>query len=563
MDKVEHNSSPGFEGFKDLASQFTVVPVWRELLADAITPVDAFRLLVGEKDGFLLESADHSGKFGQYSFVGRSPAATIISRSDTVEIIADELPSVTRLNNGVLNCLDELLAKFKSPTIEGLPPLQGGIVGYLGYDVIREVEKLPPEKADGRNLPNAVLSIIGELAAFDHHHSKLILIDNVLMPSPVTPISKVTSSSAGMYLGQENTSSLNENWLRAAYNTAEDHLDGLQYDLEKSAPYPLSNPPNRNASLSEEYIHRVMSSATYQEAVKKAKEYIKAGDAFQIVISQRFDIDLDVDPFDVYRVLRQVNPSPYMYFLRQGGVTIVGASPESLVKLNGGRVISRPIAGTRRRGANAGEDQQLIEDLLNDPKEKAEHVMLLDLARNDLGRIVNFGTEQVEEEMTIEYYSHVLHMTSQVSGQLKENLTPIDVLRATIPAGTVSGAPKVRAMEIIDELESSKRGPYAGVIGYIDFSGNLDTAIAIRTLVVAQDGSASVQAGAGIVADSVPETEDLECMAKAQAIFSAVAGAKAIAKDKANSANSVAPGRHLGADNAALEDPDLVTEIKK
>ncbi len=312
MDNFGGKSSPGFEGFKDLASKFTVVPVWRELLADAVTPVDAFRLLVGNRDGFLLESADHSGKFGRYSFVGRAPAATIISESSTVEVIAGTLPSAMRLNNGVLSCLEELLLKFKSPLIDELPPLQGGIVGYLGYDVIREVEKLPPEKNDPRNIPNAVLSIIGELVAFDHHRSRMVLIDNVLMPSPVTPVEQNPLVSGDGYLGTANTISLNENWLRAAYATAEGHLDGLQHDLEKPSVYPLSNPPDRNAVLSEEYIHRVTSSEDYQEAVVKAKEYIKAGDAFQIVVSQRFDIDLDVDPFDVYRVLRQVNPSPYM-----------------------------------------------------------------------------------------------------------------------------------------------------------------------------------------------------------------------------------------------------------
>ncbi len=525
-------SSPGFERFKELAKEFTVLPVWRELLADALTPVDAFRLLVGDGEGFLLESADHSGKLGRYSFVGRSPAATVVADGDGVKVVSGTISHQTGLAGGILNCLEELLAKFKSPLMEELTPLQGGIVGYLGYDVIREVEKLPPEQADTRNLPNAVLSIIGELVAFDHHRSRVILIDNVLLPAQVAPVTEADFPGESGYLGQVNTFSLNENWLRAAYNTAEDHLDGLQADLEKSVPYPLSLPPDKDAVLDEGHIHRVMSSEDYRSAVSKAKEYIRAGDAFQIVLSQRFDIDLDADPFDVYRVLRQINPSPYMYFLRQGGVTIVGASPEALVQLNAGRVTSRPIAGTRRRGANAEEDKQLIADMTSDKKEVAEHVMLLDLARNDLGRIVEFGSERVEEQMTIEYYSHVLHMTSQVSGTLREGLSPIDVLRATMPAGTVSGAPKVRAMEIIDELEYSKRGPYAGVIGYIDFSGNLDTAIAIRTLVIAPDGSASLQAGAGIVADSIPENEDRECLAKAQAVFSAVAGAKAIADDR-------------------------------
>ncbi|HVB02025.1 MAG TPA: anthranilate synthase component I family protein, partial [Acidimicrobiales bacterium] len=271
------------------------------------------------------------------------------------------------------------------------------------------------------------------------------------------------------------------------------------------------------------------------QSVAAAKEYILAGDAFQIVLSQRFDLDLGVEPFEVYRVLRQVNPSPYMFFLRQGGVCVVGASPEPLVQLQSGRVISRPIAGTRRRGATDEEDRRLGAELIEHPKEIAEHIMLVDLARNDVGRVVKFGTERVDELMTLEHYSHVMHLTSQVSGELVEGKGPIDVLRATLPAGTVSGAPKVRAMQIIDELEPTKRGPYAGIVGYFDFSGNFDTAIAIRTLVVTPDGRGSVQAGAGIVADSDPVGEDAECVAKAQSILSAVAGARRITEERAAS----------------------------
>ncbi len=275
-----------------------------------------------------------------------------------------------------------------------------------------------------------------------------------------------------------------------------------------------------------------MSAEVYQGAVEVAKEYIEAGDAFQIVLSQRFDVDLEADAFDVYRVLRQVNPSPYMFFLRQGGVTVVGASPEPMVQLLAGRVISRPIAGTRPRGETEDDDRRLAGELTEHPKEVAEHIMLVDLARNDVGRVVRFGTETVDELMTLERYSHVMHLTSQVSGELVGGKGPIDVLRATLPAGTVSGAPKVRAMQIIDELEPTKRGPYAGVVGYLDFSGNLDTAIAIRTLVVGADGKASVQAGAGIVADSDPEAEDEECAAKAAAVLAAVAGARQLADER-------------------------------
>jgi anthranilate synthase component 1 len=271
-----------------------------------------------------------------------------------------------------------------------------------------------------------------------------------------------------------------------------------------------------------------MTSRGYQDAVVAAKEYITGGDIFQVVISQRYDVELGADPFDVYRCLRLLNPSPYLYFLRFDEVTVVGSSPEPMVRLRDGVVISRPIAGSRPRGSTESEDELAAAQLIEDPKELAEHVMLVDLARNDVGRVVHFGTEKVDEFMTVERYSHIMHLTSQVTGALREDRGPIDVLRATLPAGTLSGAPKVRAMEIIDELEPTKRGIYGGVVGYLDFSGNLDTAIAIRTMVVAPDGRASVQAGAGIVADSDPETEDAECAHKAAALLAALAAARRV-----------------------------------
>jgi len=275
-----------------------------------------------------------------------------------------------------------------------------------------------------------------------------------------------------------------------------------------------------------------MPDGLYQQAVEVAKEHIVAGDIFQVVLSQRFDVDLDADPFDAYRVLRQVNPSPYMYLIRHGEVSLVGASPEPMVQLLDGKVISRPIAGTRYRGRTEQDDRRLGAELREHPKELAEHVMLVDLARNDVGRVVDYGTEKVDEMMVLERYSHVMHLTSQVSGALRDGLGPIDVLKATLPAGTVSGAPKVRAMEIIDDLEPTKRGPYAGVVGYLDFSGNIDTAIAIRTMVCLPDGRACVQAGAGVVADSVPAHEDLECHNKAKALLAAVPAARRMTADR-------------------------------
>ncbi len=500
----------GYDRFVELARTHSVVPVWQELLADATTPVGAFRSVVGDGDGFLLESVERGGRFGRYSFLGRAPAATLVARARDVEVVAGELPVAVPLSGGVLACLEALLEGCRAPAVSELPPLTSGIVGYLGYDVVREVERLADPPPDDRDLPDAVVSVIGELVAFDHWHSRAVLLDNVVLPP--------------------------DGELRPRYDQAVGRLTRLRADLERPAAGLLAPPPDPDARLAPEEVRRTLGSEQFCLAVEAAKEHIRAGDAFQIVLSQRFDLDVDVDPFDVYRVLRQVNPSPYMFFVRQGGVTVVGASPEPMVQLLGGRVISRPIAGTRPRGRSEVEDRALAAELAEHPKEVAEHVMLVDLARNDVGRVVRFGTEQVDELMSLERYSHVMHLTSQVSGELLAGKGPIDVLRATLPAGTVSGAPKVRAMEIIDSLEPTRRGPYAGVVGYVDFSGNLDTAIAIRTLVLGPDGRASVQAGAGIVADSVPEDEDRECQAKARSILAAVAGARLLAADAARPA---------------------------
>jgi anthranilate synthase component 1 len=506
---------PDFDQFRKLAADYSVVPLHEEFVADSITPVGAFLTVVGEGDGFLLESVEHGERFSRYSFVGRSPVSTVVAHGRELSLVKGELPASVPLDQGILACLEEVLACYRSPKIEGLPPMHGGLVGYLGYDVVREVERLGAPPPDDRGIPDAVISVVGEVVAFDHWKSRATLIDNVVLAD-----------------GHEPTSETAEVGLRGAYRNSVANLAALRSDLERPVAEKLAVPPDRLERLDPSAITRIVSSAAYQRAVDVAKEYIRAGDAFQIVLSQRFDLDLGVEPFDVYRVLRQVNPSPYMFFLRHGGLSIVGASPEPLVQLLDGRVISRPIAGTRPRGVTDEQDRAYAAELIEHPKELAEHIMLVDLARNDVGRVVRFGTEQVDELKTLERYSHVMHLTSQVSGELVAGKGPIDVLRATLPAGTVSGAPKVRAMEIIDELEPTKRGPYAGVVGYIDFSGNLDTAIAIRTLVVGPDGRASVQAGAGIVADSDPVAEDAECVAKTQAILAAVAGARRIAAER-------------------------------
>ncbi|MGE3621383.1 MAG: anthranilate synthase component I family protein [Acidimicrobiia bacterium] len=493
---------PSRHDFLALARTHTVVPVWRELLADLTTPVAGYARLVGDAPGFLLESVEHSERWSRWSFIGRNPLATLTARGRSVTATGT-LPDGVPLDGGILAALGALVEAWRAPALAELPPLHGGVMGYLGYDVVREVERLPDVPTDDQGLPDAVLSVIGQLAAYDHWRQRVTLIDNVVAHADAT-----------------------EAELDALYEGALRRLDDLAADGARPLDEPLVEPPDGDGELPG--VHSTMGRGDYARAVEVAKEHILAGDVFQVVLAQRFDIEggLGAEPFDLYRVLRQVNPSPYMYFVRQPGVTLVGASPEPMVQLLDGRVISRPIAGTRRRGATDEEDRRLAAELREHPKEVAEHVMLIDLARNDVGRVVEFGTETVDETMTLERYSHVMHLTSQVSGRLRAGCTPIDVLRATLPAGTVSGAPKVRAMEIIDELEPVKRGPYAGVVGYVDFSGNIDTAIAIRTLVVTDDGRASVQAGAGIVVDSVPEHEDLECRNKAQALLAAVAAAR-------------------------------------
>jgi len=494
---------PSREDFRKLAADHSVVPVWLEVVADLVTPVTAFTRCVGDRAGFLFESVEHGERWSRWSFMGRDPSATIVARGRRLEVTGT-LPASVPRDQGVLAAVEQLLHEYRSPSLPDLPPLHGGVVGYLGYDVVREIEHLPNVPADDLGRPDAILSVIGSLAAFDHWRQRVTVIESVVIPP-----------NAG------------DDELDRLYDEAGRRIEAFAVDGSRPVDEPLVEPPSSEDALPE--VARTRTAEDYARAVEAAREYILAGDIFQVVLSQRFDLDLGADPFDLYRALRQVNPSPYMYFVRHPDVSIVGSSPEPMVQLLDGRVISRPIAGTRRRGRTEEEDRRMVAELTEHPKERAEHVMLVDLARNDVGRVVEFGTETVDELMTLERYSHVMHLTSQVSGKLREGLGPIDVLRATLPAGTVSGAPKVRAMEIIDELEPTKRGPYAGVVGYVDFSGNLDTAIAIRTMVVAPGGKASVQAGAGIVVDSDPAAEDLECRNKAAALLAAVPVARRIA----------------------------------
>jgi anthranilate synthase component 1 len=514
--------APDREAFARLARTHRVVPVWRTLLADLTSPVAAFARLCGPdgsaddpgRAGFLLESVDHGGRWSRWSFIGRDPVGRIVSRGGEVTVTGD-LPGDLPVHDGVLAVLEDLLERYRAPSADDLtgpdgapelPPLHSGVVGYLGYDVVREVERLPAAPTDDRGWPDAVLSVIREVAAYDHWNQQVTLVANAFLPE-----------GAG------------DAEVEQAWQDAVARLDRMALDGARPLDEPLVDPPRRHDAP--EAITSTMARGEYQGAVEAAKEHILAGDIFQVVLAQRFDLDLRADPLDVYRVLRQINPSPYMYYVREPELTLVGCSPEPMVQLLDGTVISRPIAGTRFRGRTDEHDRQLAAELVEHPKERAEHIMLVDLARNDVGRVVDYGTCHVDELMTLERYSHVMHLTSQVSGRLAEGRSAIDVLRATLPAGTVSGAPKVRAMEIIDDLEPTRRGPYAGVVGYLDFSGNIDTAIAIRTMVVDPAGPdgvrrASVQAGAGVVADSVPDDEELETRNKAQALLAAVPAAE-------------------------------------
>lgn len=521
--------SPSLEDFIRLARRYRVVPIWRTLLADFTTPLAAFARLCGDdqgtRSGFLLESVDHGGRWSRWSFVGRNPRARIVAHGPRIET-SGSLPEEVPTDSGVLALIEALLDRYKAPPAEefgpvgeALPPLHSGLVGYIGYDVVREVERLPDAPDDDTGRPDAVLSVIGELAAYDHWSQQVTLLTSAFVDSKDP----------------------SDDELKELYSDALARLE----DMAAQGSVPLDEPlVDAPAAGDVPEIRSTFDSKGFRAAVEASKELIREGDIFQVVLSQRFDFDLEADPLDVYRVLRRINPSPYMYFVREEELTLVGCSPEPMVQLLDGRVISRPIAGTRFRGSDDAHDRRLAAELLEHPKERAEHTMLVDLARNDLGRVVEFGSCVVDELMTLERFSHVMHLTSQVSGRLREGMGPVDVLRATLPAGTVSGAPKVRAMEIIDELEPARRGPYAGVVGYIDFSGNIDTAIAIRTMFIdparsGDDGKprrrASVQAGAGIVADSDPIDEELETRNKAKALLVAVAPAVAITRTRRSS----------------------------
>ena len=483
---------PDFETFSKLAAGVRLVPVYRRLLGDSLTPVSAFHKIDAGSSACLFESVIGGEKVGRYSFLGADPFFEIEASGNRVSVTSAE-DRQEFASDDPLEELRRRVEAIRAATLPELPPFTGGAVGYAGYDVVRYTENLPNPPPNDRGLPDLAFAFYDRMVVFDH----------VNKTNVVVAMARVDQGS-----------------LRAAYNDAKRRVDELVDRLE--SPEGQLPPADIDPRGSTEISYRSnFAQREFEQAVEKCVEYIRAGDIFQVVISQRMELEIHVHPFEIYRTLRVVNPSPFMFYLRTPRVVLVGSSPEIMVRVVNGRITVRPLAGTRRRGATEEEDRRLAEELLGDPKERAEHVMLVDLGRNDVGRVAQYRTVELTDVMTIERYSHVMHITSNVCGQLAEGKDAFDALRACLPAGTVSGAPKVRAMEIIDELEPHRRGPYAGAVGYVDFNGNMDTCIALRTIVV-QDKRAYVQAGAGIVADSVPAAEYQETLNKARGLLKAI-----------------------------------------
>ena len=492
---------PDIDSFRSAAQGADVVPVYRQLLADHLTPVTAFEVLGRDDNAFLLESVVGGERIARYSFIATSPALVYQAASGHASITLggrmsgapDEFETTDPLAD-----LQKLLPRRTYRRDPGLPAFTGGLVGYAGYDTIRyfEGEKLPNPPKDDRRLPDVLFGLYNELVVFDHVDKTIKVIANADV--------KAHRSSGGA---------------EAAYRDACRRIDELVARLQQPPSSKLGEIDPRGP-LTLKYESNFTREA-FEAAVRQGQEYIKAGDIFQFVPSQRLRVPSHADPFDVYRALRIINPSPFMFYLKSPMCTLIGSSPEILCRVVGDKVTTRPLAGTRRRGATDEEDQALEKELLADPKERAEHIMLVDLHRNDIGRVSRIGSVKVDDVMTVERYSHVMHITTNVTGELADGQTSLDALRVSLPVGTVSGAPKIRAMQIIDELEPTRRGPYGGAVGYLDFAGDMDTCIALRTIVW-RNGTFDVQAGAGVVADSVPSAEFEETMSKAKAMLKAV-----------------------------------------
>ena len=484
--------SPSLDEFKNMLKSGNLIPVWEEILADFDTPVSAFKKIETGPYSFLFESVEGGEKWGQYSFLGSDVSVIFRSKGDQIEIIED--CSSTNITGDPVDELRNLLGRYSPVEPKELPRFHGGAVGYFSYDIVRFVEDLPELGVDDLKLWDCVYMITDSVVIFDNINNKIKIVANAYVPEGENP--------------------------ESAYKRATEKISGikrkLQVPLDSANHYGSKGKGGTEVKLSSNF-----EKEAYQQAVVRTKEYIRAGDIIQAVIAQRWDTELTVDPFDLYRSLRVLNPSPYMFYLKLEDQILVGSSPEVMVRVEGNDVESRPIAGTRPRGKNREEDMELADELLADPKERAEHIMLVDLARNDLGRIAEVGSVVVDEFMIIEKYSHVMHIVSNVVARLRDEKDSFDVLKATFPAGTLSGAPKVRAMEIIEETEPTRRGAYGGAVGYFSYAGNMDSCITIRTFVI-KNGTIYIQAGAGIVADSDPEKEYYETVNKVKALVSAV-----------------------------------------
>ncbi|HVP53809.1 MAG TPA: anthranilate synthase component I [Candidatus Eisenbacteria bacterium] len=483
--------TPDYRTFLQLSRDATLVPVAKTLSADLLTPVGAYlSIAAGQKYGFLLESVEAGERIGRYTFVGARPRMVLTARGRNLTLRRG--PAEERAEGNVIDVLRDSLQQYRPANVNGLPPFTAGGVGYFAYDMVRQFERLPETAKADVNLPDCIFTFYDRLLAFDHlkHQLHIIAAADVRAESP-----------------------------RKAYDRALADIDALERQLVRGIhKQELGwSAPARKRPVK---LHTTTSREQFLANVRSAKEYIAAGDIFQVVLSMRLDFKPPAEPFQIYRALRTVNPSPYMFFLQLDDMQVVGASPEMLVRITGRKLEYRPIAGTRRRGDEEDDDARLIEELRTDEKERAEHVMLVDLGRNDLGRVSDYSSVKVRDLMYVERYSHVMHLVSALEGQLRGELDALDAVAACFPAGTLSGAPKVRAMEIIEELEPVRRGVYGGAILYADYAGNLDSCIAIRTMVVYR-GRAYVQAGAGIVADSDPESEYQECMNKASALLRA------------------------------------------
>jgi anthranilate synthase component 1 len=494
MEKPRYSLS--LDEFRGLASRGNLIPLYREILADFETPVSAFSKIDHGPTAYLLESVEGGEKWARYSFLGSG--SPVLLREDGGTLLLTQGNRVQRFplsrkpGEGPLDRLRDLMAAYRAVVVPDLPRFAGGAVGYLAYDIVRHFEELPARRKDALGLPELAFLFTDTLLIFDNVAQKIKVVANAHVQG--------TGDAA----------------IKRAYADATARIERMIARLRR----PLRRPPARRRRTPISFTP-TMSRADFEKMVMRTKEYIRAGDVVQAVVSQRWDARIQTRPFEIYRALRVINPSPYMYYLRIGGVELVGSSPEILVRCEDGVVSVRPIAGTRRRGATEEQDRQLEQELLADEKERAEHVMLVDLGRNDIGRIAQTGTVRTDAFMQVERYSHVMHLVSQVNGRLDPARTPYDVMKACFPAGTVSGAPKIRAMEIIEELEPTRRGPYAGAVGYFSFTGNMDTCINIRTIVI-KGRQAYIQAGAGIVADSEPEREYEETCNKARAMMKAI-----------------------------------------